>query len=54
MHRNALAVCNQQPRRHGLSQEKTTLSEGGNDGEVFGSRRKESVHGNHLARMKAK
>jgi hypothetical protein len=33
-----LAVRNQPPRLHELPQEEATFSEGGKDGEVFGSR----------------
>jgi hypothetical protein len=54
MRRNALAVCNQQPRQHGLLQEKTTLSEGGNDGQGFGSHGTPKAHSKHLSRIEAK
>ena len=49
-----MVVRNQQPRRHELLQEQATLSEGANDREGFGSRGQQTVHGKHLARMKAK
>ena len=52
--RSALAVRNQQSRRHALLQEEALFSEGGGDGEGFGSHGHPKVHSKHLSKIEAK